>query len=81
MAKKLTLKNIMVYDFMRGCISTEHTNLSVKEIHRLNKDEIRKRFAITTYQAFNFHVRKVIDWRAETGSDINVIRMDNKGVL
>lgn len=79
MAGKLTLKNIMVYDYMRRH-SESVDDARVKSIFNAHKEDIAKRFNITTYQAFNFHVRKALDWEASTGNKVNVIRMDNKGV-
>lgn len=81
MSKKLTLKNIMVYDYMRRHLdSSDVEDSSVKSVFRANQEDIAKRFSITTYQAFNFHVRKCLDWENSTGNKVNVIRMDNKGV-
>jgi len=80
MANKITLKNAMVYDFMRKHSGTI-TDGAVKSIFEANKDEIAKQFGITTYQTFNFHVRKCLDWESKTGNRVNVIRMDNEGVV
>lgn len=79
MAGKLTLKNIMVYDFMRSK-SEDMDDARVKSIFEAHKTEIAKRFSINTYQTFNFHVRKCLDWEHKTGNKVKVIRMDNKGV-
>lgn len=77
--KKLTLKNAMVYDFMRNHLDDDMHD--VKAVFEANKTEIARRFAITTYQTFNMHVRKCRDWENQTESKVNVIRMDNEGVL
>lgn len=76
---KPTLKNIMVYDFMRR--KAEGTsNSSVKAIYNAHADEIAQRFGINGYQTFNWHVRRVLDWQASTGKEVEVVRMDNEGV-
>ncbi len=80
MATKLTLKNIMVYDYMRRHYDSDQMATNVKAIYHANKDEIKKLFGIGNYQGFNFHVRKVINWETSTGNKVKVVRMDNEGI-
>lgn len=77
---KITLKNIMVYDFMRNHYTADEMSTNVKSIFNANKDEISKRFGIKTYATFNFHIRKVLNWEAKAGNNLSVIRMDNREV-
>lgn len=79
MATKITLKNAMVYDFMRRNIRTVET-ASVKAVYKKHSAEIAKQFGINNYAGFNFHVRKCLNWETATGNKIDVIRMDNEGV-
>lgn len=58
---KVTLKNIMVYDYLRRVAGSE---TSVKKIYTTNKAEITKLFGISTYASFNFHIRKVINFES-----------------
>lgn len=57
---KLTLKNIMVFDYVRRSGSS-----NVKQIFDKNKAEIEKLFGIKTYQSFNRHVAKVIEFERQ----------------
>ena len=57
---KLTLKNIMVFDYVRRSGSS-----NVKQIFEKNKAEIEKLFGIKTYQSFNRHVAKVIEFERQ----------------
>ena len=75
----LTIKNAMVYDYMRKKIDTV-PQTSVKAVYLANKDEIAREFGINGYQQFNFHIRKCLDWETSTGKKVNVIRMDNEEV-
>lgn len=77
MATKLTLKNIMVYDYLRRVRNGDQSASTVKAVYTANKDEIKKLFGIGNYQGFNFHVRKVIDWETSTGNKVKTIRLDN----
>lgn len=77
-ASEPTLKNAMVYDFMRTHLDDDMHD--VKTVFMANQTEIARRFNITTYATFNMHVRKCREWENQTGNKVNVIRMDNKGV-
>ena len=55
MAEKLTLKNIMVFDYVR-----RKGGGNVKKIFTENQAEIKKLFNIKTYNSFNRHITKVI---------------------
>lgn len=72
MAGKLTLKNTMVYDFMRRSIPSNHLNISVKDVYRKNQAEIAEKFNINTYATFNMHVRKCMEWERATGKKVSV---------
>lgn len=78
---KLTVKNSMVYEFLRRHLDNDDTATNVKAVYDANKDEIARRFGISTYATFNMHVRKCREWEVETGNKIEVIRLDNKEVL
>lgn len=75
---KPTLKNIMVYDFMRKKAEA-YGNNNVKAIYNANSVEIAQRFGINGYQTFNWHVRRVIDWKMQTGNDAEVIGLNPDG--
>jgi len=75
---KPTLKNIMVYDFMRRHAENADT-ANVKAIYNAHKDEIAQRFGIGGYQTFNWHVRRVIDWKMQTGNDVEVHGLNQDG--
>jgi len=75
---KPTLKNIMVYDFMRKK-AEGLSNPSVKAVYTANKDEIAQRFEINGYQTFNWHVRRVLDWQNKTGDKVEVIGLNQDG--
>lgn len=77
MAKtKVTLKNLMVYDYLQHIRGDE---TSVKKIYTKHKDEIAKRFSINTYASFNFHIRKVLDFETTNKYKLDNIRgeLDN----
>ncbi len=74
-----TIKNAMVYDFMRKHIGNV-TPTNVKAVFENYRTEIREQFGITTYSSFNDHVRRCREWERRTGNKVEVIRMDNKGV-
>ena len=76
---KVTLKNLLVYQFMMSKVIKGGVNPNVKEIYRQHKQAIADQFGIGGYQTFNFHVRKVMDWQA-AGNKVEYIRMDNGGV-
>ena len=68
----------MVYDFMRRQAEADGTT-NVKAIYNAHADEIGKRFAINGYQTFNWHIRRVIDWKGQTGNDVEVIGLNQDG--
>lgn len=79
-ATKITLKNAMVYEFLRSKIRRDQT-ASVKSIYNSHKSEIAKQFGINNYQGFNFHVRKCLNWETSTGNNITVHTLNNKEVF
>lgn len=79
MATKLTLKNQLVYDYFRKHLHDEQAD--VKGVFTANKVEINRRFSINTYATFNQHIKRCRDWEAETGKQVEVINLNNKGVV
>lgn len=78
MAVKLTLKNQLVYDYFRNHVVDDSSD--VKAVFTANQSEINRRFGINNYATFNQHVKKCREYEAETGKQVEVIRLNNKGV-
>jgi hypothetical protein len=71
---KLTLKNIMVFDYLRRKLEAKGGNSSVKAVFVENKDEIKALFQISTYNSFNRHCTKVMAWEAVNGLSVGVLK-------
>ena len=72
-----TLKNAMVYDFLRTNLGKHDT---VKGVYLSNREEISREFGINTYQTFAMHVRRSRQWERSTGNKITVVRDDERGI-
>jgi len=60
---KLTLKNVLVYNYFKD--NAQDDEAFVKTFYTRNADEIKRRFGISNYAGFNFHVRKSLDHQSE----------------
>lgn len=76
---KLTLKNATVYQFMK--LNAKDDETSVKAFYRNNEEEIRRRFGINNYAGFNHHIRKVLDYEAQTGKRLEIHTINNEGIV
>lgn len=76
MATKITLKNALVYKFLKDHYDADQMAGNVKAIYHANKAEIDRRFKISTYASFNFHIRRAMNFEAQ-GNTIESV-LNNK---